>query len=69
MRTLAEENARRRELKETIERAARLAPVVCDNAACGAQLLYTNPGVTLTTDPPMQTVHCPQCGRMGYLTQ
>ena len=67
MRTLSEENDARRDAQLERERTAHLAPVVCNDPDCDTQMHYTTPGVTLTTDPPMTPVHCPECGERGYL--
>ena len=33
---------------------------------CGSEMLDSQPGMTLTSNPPQKNVHCPKCGYAGY---
>jgi hypothetical protein len=33
---------------------------------CGVELMDTDPGVTLMSNPPQKAVHCEACGHQGY---
>ena len=67
MKTLSAENEARGEARLERARLEHLAPALCDADNCREQLHYTSPGTILTTDPPMQAVHCPECGSQGFL--
>lgn len=34
---------------------------------CGDEMLETNPGVILTSNPPQKNVHCPTCKYKSYI--
>ena len=65
--TLSDRNERRgRELAEN-ELRKTLAGVLCDK--CHSQMVKPEPLVSLTTDPPMVKVKCPNCGAEGTMIE
>jgi len=62
MITLDEHNdeARRRRAEAGDHPGARVACPMC-----GKELVVSNPGMFIASDPPLQAVHCPGCGLTG----
>jgi hypothetical protein len=62
MKTLDEHNDEARRRRAEVGDHPR-AGVACPK--CGEELMVSNPGMFLASDPPLQTVHCPGCGLTG----
>lgn len=65
METLEDYNRRRRQEQHyTDSSQPRPNGIACPQ--CGAEMLDSRPGETLTSNPPQKNVHCPKCGYAGY---
>lgn len=63
MKTLEEHNAERMQ-KYTLIGKPHANNIACPQ--CGAELLDSNPGVTLASFPAQKEIHCDACGFRGY---
>ncbi len=65
MKTLSQFNREKRnEYRAANDTSPRPNDIECP--ACGAELMDSNPTITLASNPPKKTVHCPKCSFQGY---
>jgi hypothetical protein len=66
LKTLEQHNAERHQVIQAFayNNDPRPNGIACPE--CGAELLDSEPMVTLTSDPPMKNVHCDKCYYRGY---
>jgi hypothetical protein len=65
LKSLEEHNAERRYWHGAPHQKEPMANgIACPE--CGAEMVDTAPGVSLTTDPPQKHVGCNGCGYRGY---
>lgn len=60
--TLQEHNELKRKLHD--EGFAKKNGIACPK--CGHEMVDTNPGMLLTSNPPQKDVHCPMCSHHDY---
>ena len=65
MRSLEEHNTERLELFAELLDAMKPQPNGIACPACGLELWDSDPGTTLTSNPPQKNIHC-SCGYSGY---
>lgn len=63
LKSLADHNNEQDHLRALLD-APRANGIACPQ--CGAEMIDSSPGITLTSMPPQKHVHCPACGFRGY---
>jgi ribosomal protein S27AE len=64
--TLQDYNRRRQQEHHYADNSGQPTPNGIACPQCGREMLDSQPGVTLTSNPPQKNVHCPKCGYAGY---
>ncbi len=66
MKTLKDHNDERLRHYEELRHINDVRPNGIECPECKAELWDSEPAMTLTSNPPKKTIHCPACGYRGY---